>query len=82
VNVTLAADTAGVALTLAGATGPAPLTRALPQGGTVGVSAPATVTNQQGTFVFASWSDGGARSHDIVVPATAPTLTARYVPSG
>jgi glucose/arabinose dehydrogenase len=82
VNVTLTADTPGAVLTLAGAAGPAPLTRTLPQGGTVGVSAPATVTNELGTFTFASWSDGGARTHNIVVPATAPTLTARYVPSG
>jgi hypothetical protein len=81
-NVTLAADTAGASLTLAGETAPAPFTRPLPQGGTVTVSAPATVSNASGTFAFSSWSDGGARTHDIVVPTTAGTLTARYVPAG
>jgi hypothetical protein len=81
VELTVAADTPGVELTLAGLTGPAPLARTLPEGGTVGVSAPATVTNDLGTFAFASWSDGGARTHDIVVTGAAPTLTARYVPS-
>jgi hypothetical protein len=44
------------------------------------VSAPDTVTNESGTFVFSAWSDGGARAHEIVVPATAATLTAHYVP--
>jgi hypothetical protein len=69
-------------LTLAGDRAIAPFTRAVPVGSTVTVSAPATVKNRLGTFAFASWSDGGARSHEIVVPATGPTLTARYVPSG
>jgi hypothetical protein len=40
VDVTLAADTAGVALTLAGETAPAPFARLLPAGSTVTVSAP------------------------------------------
>jgi PKD repeat protein len=81
-DITLAADTAGALLTLAGETAPAPFTRPLPQGGTVTVSAPATVSNASGTFAFSSWSDGGARTHDIVVPTTARTVTARYVPAG
>ncbi|HET6772579.1 MAG TPA: PQQ-dependent sugar dehydrogenase [Acidimicrobiales bacterium] len=80
VDVTLAADTGGVALTLAGETAPAPFARPLPEGSTVTVSAPEAVTNASGTFAFASWSDGGARTHEIVVPAAAPTLTAHYVP--
>ncbi len=82
VDVTLAADTPGVTLDLAGHEGAAPLTRPLPQGATVAVSAPATVTNALGTFSFASWSDGGAATHTIVVGAADTTLTARYVPSG
>lgn len=45
------------------------------------VSAPEAVTNVSGTFAFAAWSDGGARTHEIVVPAAAPTLTAHYVPA-
>jgi glucose/arabinose dehydrogenase/PKD repeat protein len=30
------------------------------------------------TYTFASWSDGGAREHQIVVPATARTIIARF----
>lgn len=82
VDVTLAADTPGVTLDLAGHEAAAPLTRPLPEGATVAVSAPATVTNALGTFSFASWSDGGAATHTIVVGAADTTLTARYVPSG
>ncbi len=82
VDVTLVADTPYAVLTLAGDSAIAPFTRAVPVGSTVTVSAPATVANRLGTFAFASWSDGGARSHEIVVPVTGPTLTARYVPAG
>lgn len=82
VEVTLAADTPGVTLDLAGHEAAAPLTRPLPEGATVAVSAPATVTNASGTFSFASWSDGGAATHTIVVGAADTTLTAHYVPSG
>ena len=81
VNVTLAADTTGVTMSLAGATGSAPFTRAAPQNGVVTIAAPATVTNGSGTWAFASWSDGGTRSHTITVPASARTLTAHYVPA-
>jgi glucose/arabinose dehydrogenase/PKD repeat protein len=82
VTVTLAADTPGVTFDLAGHEGPAPLARLLPEGATVAVSAPATVTNALGTFSFASWSDGGAATHTVVVGAADSTLTAHYVPSG
>ena len=30
------------------------------------------------TYTFASWSDGGAQTHTIVVPAAAQTYTANY----
>ena len=82
VDVTLAADTPGVTFALAGQQGAAPLTRPLPQGATVAVSAPTTVTNGLGTFSFASWSDGGTATHTIVVGAQDTTLTAHYVRSG
>ncbi|TCO44068.1 glucose/arabinose dehydrogenase [Kribbella antiqua] len=31
-------------------------------------------------YRFASWSDGGTRSHNFVTPATATTYTANYIP--
>ena len=30
------------------------------------------------TYNFASWSDGGAQQHTLVVPATSPSITATY----
>ncbi len=80
--VTLVADgAAGAQLTLAGTSGPSPLTRTLPEGATVTVSAPSSVTSGSGTVVFQSWSDGGARTHEIVVPPGWTGVTARYVPA-
>jgi chitodextrinase len=38
-------------------------------------------TNERGTFACVSWSDGGARAHDVVVPPGGTTLTASYAPS-
>jgi glucose/arabinose dehydrogenase len=78
VDVTLAADTSGATMTLGEHSGLAPLTRAVPVGARVTISAPDTVSNELGVQSFAGWSDGGARTHDIVVPAEATTLTANY----
>jgi hypothetical protein len=30
------------------------------------------------TYVFVSWSDGGAQTHNIIAPATATTYSARF----
>ena len=44
------------------------------------VSAGTTFTAGDGRrYLFDTWSDGGAASHDITVPAVATTLTARYL---
>ncbi len=32
------------------------------------------------TYRFSAWSDGGARQHEVTVPATDSTITANYVP--
>ena len=42
------------------------------------VTAAASFTSGGKTYAFDSWSDGGARTHNITVPATDSTLTARY----
>lgn len=70
---------AEVTLTLAGTSGPPPLTADLPEGSTVTVSAPTSVPVAQGTLQFVSWSDGGAPTHEIVVPAGGVALDATYV---
>ncbi len=78
VDVTLTANTAGATMTLGEHTGLPPLTRALPVGSRVTISAADTVSGELGQISFASWSDGGARTHDIAVPAEPTTLTASY----
>jgi hypothetical protein len=40
--------------------------------------APSPETVNGATYLFSSWSDGGARSHIIVAPATSTTYTANY----
>ena len=36
------------------------------------------VPSPQGSDVFSSWSDGGARSHTVTIPATNQTITATF----
>ena len=43
----------------------------------LGVISPQTVGGT--TYVFSSWSDGGAAAHEITTPATNTTFTAHYV---
>jgi hypothetical protein len=46
------------------------------------ISAPSPQTLGGTTYTFASWSDGGAQSHDIVAPGAAATYTATYNSGG
>jgi hypothetical protein len=78
VDVTLTADVSPAAVALGEHTGSAPLTQALPIGSHVTISAADIVSTGLGDFSFAGWSDGGARTHDIVVPPEGATLTANY----
>ena len=54
------------------------LTHALPIGSRVTISAAETLSNELGDFLFTGWSDGGARTHEIVVSPEVTTLTASY----
>jgi PKD repeat protein len=73
-----------------------PTGRQLVLNNTVTVTAPVTVTSwkgwalrasapsqtdSSGTWAFASWSDGGAATHDIVTPNSAATYTATFTQS-
>ena len=58
---------------------PAPFTRTVIVGSNQGVTAGGPQTFGGTTYVFGSWSDGGAATHTIVAPATATTYTATYV---
>ena len=42
------------------------------------VSVPDAFTRDGTRFTFAAWSDGGARQHDLVIPATDLSLVATY----
>jgi Ca2+-binding RTX toxin-like protein len=48
------------------------------EGDTLNVNAPSPQTLNGTTYVFSSWSDGGAQSHPIVTGATPSTYTATF----
>ena len=77
VNLTFASSPTGRTLQLDGTSFTTPRTWVSWQGWDVTVNAP-----DQKPWNFASWSDGGARSHVIDTPATATTYTATYRKGG
>lgn len=46
------------------------------------IAAGESFVSQGRTYTFESWSDGGAKSHDISVPGQDPALVARYHDAG
>jgi glucose/arabinose dehydrogenase len=81
-QMTLASSPSGVQLTINDTTAASPVVRGASTNGVVTVSAPASFTRGLLRWEFVSWSDGGARSHDVTVPAAATTLTATYRAAG
>jgi glucose/arabinose dehydrogenase len=77
VDVTLAANVPGIQLTLDDGSGPAPYVRTVIEGSAHTISAPATKTLGGVRYAFRSWSDGGARVHNITA-ASSTSLTATY----
>ena len=78
VNLTIATSPAGLQVSLNGETSAAPMVRTLIQNSVNSLSAPSPQSLNGSTYVFSSWSDGGARSHNITATATA-TYTATFV---
>ena len=78
VAMTFASSPSGAALTVAGNGVFAPHSQTFIQGTNFNVSTPETRTFNGADYTFSSWSDGGARTHPVVAPATATTLTATY----
>jgi glucose/arabinose dehydrogenase len=78
VNLTFRTNPSGLQLTLNGVTGTAQFTRTVIVGSQNSVSAPTPQTTKGQTYLFKSWSDGGAQSHTITAPANATTYTATY----
>jgi hypothetical protein len=58
----------------------APFSRTVIVGSTNSVSAPSPQRRRGESYRFHHWSDGGARSHDLVAPDTDTTYTATYKP--
>ena len=76
-NLTFQSSPSGLQLTAGSTTAQAPFTVAA----IVNTNLQLTAPNQRyrgKNYVFVSWSDGGARSHGITVPATNATYTATY----
>jgi hypothetical protein len=57
-----------------------PFTKTVIVGSRNSVTAPTPQSLSGSSLGFASWSDGGTRSHEIVASATATTYTATYKP--
>jgi glucose/arabinose dehydrogenase len=69
---------AGVTLAVAATNGVAPFSITALEGATISVAAPTTATVGGLNYRFQSWSDSGARNHDITAPVADATYTANY----
>ncbi len=78
VSLTFQSNPGGLSLTVGGSTAKAPFTRTVIVGSTNSISAPTPQKKGSKTYQFASWSDGGAQTHNVIAPATSQTYTARY----
>ena len=80
VPLTLASDPPGASVSYAGSDAVTPFATSAAIGFRTTISASRSMTGPGGRpYVFDGWSDGGALSHDIEIPATATTLTATYL---
>lgn len=68
----------GAPISYAGTGQTAPFSTQAAVGFQTSVSAAQQFTQAGHTWEFDRWSDGGARAHNVTVPATATTLTASY----
>ena len=78
VVLTLATNPAGLQLKLDGQPVATPLSFDAVVGITRTIEAVTPQSSGNTTYTFASWSDGGASSHDISTPSTNTTYTAIY----
>ncbi|MGH7894523.1 MAG: PKD domain-containing protein, partial [Candidatus Binatia bacterium] len=78
VALTFNTSAPGLNLVVGAGSQPTPFTRTVIVNSAQSVSAPSPQTLGGSTFTFQSWSDGGARSHNITAPAAATTYTATF----
>ncbi len=81
VNLTFTSSPSGAALTVGTGSSSAPFTRTVIVNSRNTVIAPSSQTLGGYPSTFVSWSDGGARIHDIVASATAHTYEAFFNPA-
>ncbi len=77
-TMTLATNPTGLQLTLDGQPFTAPQDIVGVVNVTRSISAPSPQSSGANTYTFVSWSDGGARTHNISTPATDTTFTAVF----
>jgi glucose/arabinose dehydrogenase/PKD repeat protein len=80
VNLTFASEPPGLTLGVGQENVVAPFTKTVIVGSRNSVTAPTPQTLGGSRLGFASWSDGGAASHEVVAPGTPATYTATYKP--
>ena len=78
VGLCLESSPPGAVLSYAGTEVTAPAVRSAAVGFRTTVSAPDVLEQGGRRFAFDHWSDGGARLHDIAIPAVGGTLRASY----
>jgi glucose/arabinose dehydrogenase/PKD repeat protein len=68
----------GLQLTVGSTTSVASFSRTVIVGSRNTITAPEPQRKGGKNYVFSSWSDGGARTHDIIAPAAATTYSAKF----
>ncbi len=80
VDLTFRSEPPGLTLGAGQQSSVAPFTQTVIVGSRNSLAAPTPQTQNSSLLGFASWSDGGAATHDVIAPATATTYTATYKP--
>jgi PKD repeat protein len=78
VDLTFVTVPAGLAVSVNGTSLTGPQTVTSWEAWALGVNAPGQVGPDGRTYLFASWSDGGAAAHTVVTPASPATYTATF----
>jgi hypothetical protein len=78
VQLTFETNPPGLVVSVGGGTQTAPFTKEAIVGATYTIGTPASQQLGTRSYAFAAWSDGGARSHEITVPASDTTYAASF----
>jgi PKD repeat protein len=81
VALSFASSPSGATVTVNATDHVTPYTETFIQGSRVTITAAPTTGSGATAATFASWSDGGARSHELSAPTTSSTYTASYTPA-